>query len=140
MTNSAEAPSPKGGSTKLTPRQVNVLPYLLNTTSVEEAVKQSGKSRSTLQRWLRDPEFLRELALQQQQIIKEVRDKLTAYMMLAVDVLGELLESDSESVRRQAARDLLTIGFNAEKHFELVRRLRELEEAVDLNTEVGSLR
>jgi len=116
------------------------LPYLLNTTSVEEAAKQSGKSRSTLQRWLRDPEFLRELALQQQQIIKGVRDKLTAYMMLAVDVLGELLESDSESVRRQAARDLLTIGFNAEKHFELVRRLRELEEAVDLNTEVGSLR
>lgn len=140
MTNSAEAPSPNRRGAKLTPQQVNVLPYLLNTTSVEEAAKQSGKSRSTLQRWLRDPEFLRELALQQQQIIKEVRDKLTAYMMLAVDVLGELLESDSESVRRQAARDLLTIGFNAEKHFELVRRLRELEEAVDLNTEVGSLR
>jgi len=140
LTNSAEAPSPNRRGAKLTPQQVNVLPYLLNTTSVEEAVKQSGKSRSTLQRWLRDPEFLRELALQQQQIIKEVRDKLTAYMMLAVDVLGELLESDSESVRRQAARDLLTIGFNAEKHFELVRRLRELEEAVDLNTEVGSLR
>lgn len=140
MTNSAEAPSPKGAGTKLTPQQVKVLPYLLNTTSVEEAAKQSGKGRSTLQRWLRDPEFLRELALQQQQIIKEVRDKLTAYMMLAVDVLGELLESDNESLRRQAARDLLTIGFNAEKHFEFVRRLRELEEAVDLNTEVGSLR
>lgn len=140
MTNSAEAPSPNRRGAKLTPQQVNVLPYLLNTTSVEEAAKQSGKSRSTLQRWLRDPEFLRELALQQQQIIKGVRDKLTAYMMLAVDVLGELLESDNESVRRQAARDLLTMGFNAEKHFELVRRLRELEEAVDLNTEVGSLR
>lgn len=140
MTNSAEAPSPNRRGAKLTPQQVNVVPYLLNATSVEEAAKQSGKSRSTLQRWLRDPEFLRELALQQQQIIKEVRDKLTAYMMLAVDVLGELLESDSESVRRQAARDLLTIGFNAEKHFEFVRRLRELEEAVDLNTEVGSLR
>lgn len=140
MTNSAEAPSPNRRGAKLTPQQVNVLPYLLNATSVEEVAKQSGKSRSTLQRWLRNPEFLRELALQQQQIIKEVRDRLTAYMMLAVDVLGELLESDSESVRRQAARDLLTIGFNAEKHFELVRRLRELEEAVDLNTEVGSLR
>jgi len=140
LTNSAEPPSPNGRGGKLAPQQLSVLPYLLNTTSVEEAAKQSGKSRSTLQRWLRDPEFLRELALQQQQIIKGVRDKLTAYMMLAVDVLGELLESDSESVRRQAARDLLTIGFNAEKHFELVRRLRELEEAVDLNTEVGSLR
>jgi hypothetical protein len=57
--------------------------------------------------------------------------------MRAADVLGELLESENESIRRQAARDILTLGLQLEKHFELVQRLEQVEDALGLATTVG---
>jgi hypothetical protein len=76
----------------------------------------------------------------QQEIVERARLKLTNHMMQAVDVLGELLGSEQDSVRRQAARDILSLVLDLEKHFEVVKRVEKVEEAVALAEAVGVIK
>jgi hypothetical protein len=131
-----EAPS-RNGEGKLTLQQLNALPQLVSAGSIGEAARRSGVGRSTIYRWLQNPTFVVELRIWQQEVMEGTRLKLAKHMMRAADVLGELLESENESIRRQAARDILTLGLQLEKHFELVQRLEQVEDALGLATTVG---
>ena len=131
-----EAPS-RNGKGKLTLQQLNALPHLVSAGSIGEAAGRSGVGRSTIYRWLQNPTFVVELRIWQQEVMEGTRLKLAKHMMRAADVLGELLESENESIRRQAARDILTLGLQLEKHFELVQRLEQVEDALGLATTVG---
>lgn len=91
----------------------------------------------SLYRWLQNPTFVVELRIWQQEVMEGTRLKLAKHMMRAADVLGELLESENESIQRQAARDILTLGLHLEKHFEFVQRLERVEDALGLATTVG---
>ena len=81
-----------------------------------------------------------ELYLYQQQVLGATRAKLASHMMRAVDVLGELLQSENDSIRRQAARDILTVVLHLEKHFEVVQRVEKVAEAVGLAEAVGVIK
>jgi transposase len=129
-----------GGAEGLTTRQVSVLPTLAGTRTITEAAQRSGVGRTTIHRWLQNPAFVAELAMWQQEVVERARLKLTNHMMHAVDVLGELLESEQDSVRRQAARDILTLVLHLEKHFEVVQRIEKVEEAVRLAEAVGVIK
>jgi hypothetical protein len=129
-----------GGGGKLTARQLTALPQVAGARTIAEAAKQSGTGRATLHRWLQHPAFALELYLYQQEVMEASRAKLANHMMRAVDVLGELLQSRNDSIRRQAARDILTVVLHLEKHFEVVQRIEKVEEAVGLAEAVGVIK
>jgi len=129
-----------GGAEGLTTRQVSVLPELASACTVVEAARRSGVGRTTIHRWLQNPAFAAELAMWQQEVVERARLKLANHTMQAVDVLGELLGSEQDSVRRQAARDILTLVLDLEKHFEVVKRVEKVEEAVALAEAVGVIK
>ena len=136
----SEISTQDGGGGKLTPRQLNALPELASSRTIEEASERTGTGRATIYRWLRNPAFAMELYLYQQQVLEATRAKLASHMMRAVDVLGELLQSENDSIRRQAARDILTVVLHLEKHFEVVQRVEKVEEAVKLAETVGVIK
>jgi len=136
----SEISTQDGGGGKLTPRQLNALPELASSRTVEEASERSGVGRTTFYRWLRNPAFALELQFYQQEVMEASRAKLANHMMRAVDVLGELLQSKNDSIRRQAARDILTVVLHLEKHFEVVQRIEKVEEAVRLAEAVGVIK
>jgi hypothetical protein len=76
----------------------------------------------------------------QQEVVERARLKLTNHTMHAVDVLGELLGSQNDGIRRQAARDILSLVLDLEKHFEVVKRVEKVEEAVRLAEAVGGIK
>jgi hypothetical protein len=76
----------------------------------------------------------------QQEVVERARLKLTDHMMHAVDVLGELLDSQNDGIRRQAARDILNLALDLEKHFEVVQRIEKVEDAVGLAEAVGAIK
>jgi hypothetical protein len=136
----AESVMRNGHGEKLTARQQSALPELAGARSIQEAAGRSGIGRSTIYRWLQNPAFAAELRMWQQEVMEGARLKLTNHMMHAVDVLGGLLESENESIRRQAARDILTLVLHLEKHFEVVQRVEKVEEAVGLAEAVGVIK
>jgi hypothetical protein len=129
-----------GGGQELTTRQVSVLPALASTRTITEAAQRSGVGRTTIHRWLQNPVFVAELAMWQQDVVERARLKLANHMVHAVDVLGELLDSENDSIRRQAARDILGLVLDLEKHFEVVQRIEKVEEAVALAEAVGVIK
>ena len=129
-----------GGAEGLTTRQVRVLPELASARTIVEAAQRSGVGRTTIHRWCQNPAFLAELAMWQQEVVERARLKLANHTMHAVDVLGELLESEQDSVRRQAARDILSLVLHLEKHFEVIQRVEKVEEAVALAEAVGVIK
>jgi len=136
----SEISAQDGGGGKLTPRQLNALPELASSRTIEEASERTGIGRATIYRWRANPAFATELYLYQQQVLEATRAKLANHMMRAVDVLGELLDSQNDGIRRQAARDILTVVLHLEKHFEVVQRVEKVEEAVRLAETVGVIR
>jgi len=136
----SEISAQDGGGGKLTPRQLNALPELASSRTIEEASERTGIGRATIYRWRQNPAFAMELYLYQQQVLEATRAKLASHMMRAVDVLGELLQSENDSIRRQAARDILTVVLHLEKHFEVVQRIEKVEEAVGLAEAVGVIK
>ena len=136
----SEISTQDGGGGKLTSRQLNALPELASSRTIEEASERTGIGRATIYRWRANPAFAMELYLYQQQVLEATRAKLASHMMRAVDVLGELLQSENDSIRRQAARDILTVVLHLEKHFEVVQRVEKVEEAVKLAETVGVIK
>ena len=129
-----------GGGEGLTTRQVSVLPELASARTISEAAQRSGVGLTTIHRWLQNPAFAAELAMWQQEVVESARLKLTNHMMHAVDVLGELLDSQNDGIRRQAARDILSLVLHLEKHFEVIQRIEKVEEAVVLAEAVGVIK
>jgi hypothetical protein len=76
----------------------------------------------------------------QQEVVERARLKLANHMVHAVDVLGELLDSQNDGIRRQAARDILGLVLDLEKHFEVIQRVEKVEEAVALAEAVGVIK
>ena len=63
-----------------------------------------------------------------------------AHLVALKDVLGELLDSQNDGIRRQAARDILSLVLHLEKHFEVVQRIEKVEEAVGLAEALGVIK
>jgi len=105
-------------------RQLKAIPVLISCDTVEEAAQQIGVARTTLYSWMEQEEFSTALKTARKKLLDKAMNKLMNVSMKAVRTLENLLDAESESVRRAAANDVLG-------HLLKYRELSEIEERLE---------
>ncbi len=112
----------------LTARQSRALTAMMTSQSVVEAAKTAGVSERTLQRWLDDPAFRKELSERQSEAVTTVTRRLVTLADQAVNTINEVLTDPDipAATRLRAAESVLS-------------NLLKLRELVDLEARVARL-
>jgi hypothetical protein len=84
--------------------------YLTGQYSQKKLGQIIGVSENTIRAWLLDPTVQIVVKELQQREFAVVDSKLKALRHKAIDTMNELLESDMDNVRFQAAKDILDRG------------------------------
>jgi hypothetical protein len=98
--------------------------------NVPSAARRAGVSRRTVFRRLQDPSFCRAVGAARGQILTRATARLARTSTKAVDTLHKLLDDESASVRRTAAKSLLDSLARLTDLAEVEQRIAELETAV----------
>ena len=122
--------SETNGQKEVSPRQKKVIAALLNSRTIEEALKVTGTARNTLHQWMKQEHFKAQLRSQQDIALEEAVHALKSNLTKAIQVLSDLLDSKNEAVKRGAANDMLTHMFKFREFREIEDRLIALEKAV----------
>jgi hypothetical protein len=102
----------------LKPKQRALIPYLISS-SVNEACRQSGRSTSTVHRWLKKQEFRAALRQAQDDAFTDGIIRIKGNVTKAVDVLVELLESEDNQIRIRAAENVIECAVKLNHNDEL---------------------
>ncbi|NLW35262.1 MAG: hypothetical protein GXY80_07255 [Syntrophorhabdus aromaticivorans] len=105
-------------------RQLKAIPILIGCDTVEEAARQIGISKTTFYAWMEKDEFNQAVTSARRKLLDKAMNKLMNVSMKAVRTLENLLDAESESVRRAAANDVLG-------HLLKYRELSEIEERLE---------
>lgn len=89
----------------------------------------SGVSERTIARRLAEPDFRRAVDDARAELMSQALGVLVATSSSAALTLEQLLKSDSDHVRHNAARSILELGMQLRKADEFDRRLAALEAA-----------
>lgn len=103
--------------------------------TVRDAATTAGVSERTARRRMADPHFRDRVAKLRTEMTAQALGRMAARMASAADVLGELLNSDRDSVRLGAARTLIEMGLKLRDTLEVDARITALEEHVAEATE-----
>jgi hypothetical protein len=102
--------------------------FLAKGGTVAQAVLQTGRSESTIYRYLRQPDFQARIQAVQDETLQRAAAALTAAIQGGIHSLVALQHKDTlPSVRRAAARDILEVGLRLRATAELEKRLLALE-------------
>ena len=111
----------------LTDRQLTAIPYLLASRSLEEGARQARVAKNTLYSWLREEAFQTELKQQREKIVEAGLETLKAHVSKATEVIVGLLDSQNESIRHRAARDVIEFVVKTTENESLEERIEALE-------------
>ena len=117
---------------KLNANQKRAIPALLSHSTVGQAAKSVGLSKRTLQRYLSDDTFRRELRRRQDGIVTSVTAALVGQAGEAVKTLRDLLRDPDASgaVRCRAALGWLAQMRQSVELADLAERVSKLEEVM----------
>lgn len=94
---------------------------------VSKASQACGVSRASIYRWLQDDDFSRALKDASGEQVEQVSRRLTSLVIKAVDVLDEMMSSDSEQQRRLAADSVISHALRLREMVEIEERITRLE-------------
>jgi hypothetical protein len=114
-------------------RQEAVALALAVGQAVQEAANTTGVGRRTIYRWFKRPAFRRRIAELRAELFGQAVGRLANLAGTAAQTLAGLLESQSETVRLQAARAVLDLGPRLRESTELAAQVAELRAAVEGN-------
>jgi len=116
-------------SRTLTTRQRRAVAALLASGSVRQAAEVAGCARSSLYRWLREPEFAAALTDSQDEVLRLQAARLVSLLDKSLDVVAGGLEPGAGAVWRFRAAALLLRHFSELADYtSLVQRVARLEE------------
>lgn len=115
----------------MTPKQVKFLSELFKSSSVAEAIKNSGVAESTAYRWMREnEEFKRELQKRKTQALDEVSTQMQVGFSDAVQELLEIIRNPKTApqVKINAIDALFRNARPIIEEVDILNRLQEVEE------------
>lgn len=114
---------------RLSAKQERAVLELVNpsTGTLEEIAKRIGVSERTLYNWLSLPHFQARLQEERGRLRTEAFDKLKSTINKAVERLGELLDSDSDSIKLRSAQAILDYNIKVVEIQEAEERIAKLE-------------
>ncbi len=117
----------KEAKNTLTDRQFAAIPHLLASKSLDEGCRQAKVAKNTVYGWLREEVFQTELKQQREKIVEAGLETLKAHVSKATEVIVGLLNSQNESIRHRAARDVIEFVVKTTENESLEERIDVLE-------------
>ena len=117
----------KTKKTKLTARQLKVIPKIVTSPTYTEGCKRAKVNRTTFYEWLKIPEFKAELDRQRDEIAAEAFGVLSQSLTQAVEALVGLLDNKDDRLKRLAAKDVIDFIIRHKENEDLDERLKEVE-------------
>ena len=115
------------GNEALTPRQLRVIPYLLNAPSIEDGCKKARVAKATFYGWLKEEAFREVLERHREEVIRGGLETLKANVCRATETLVRLLDSEKETIQVRAAEDIIEFTQKALDFEHIEKRVDDLE-------------
>jgi hypothetical protein len=112
----------------LSPKQMRVIPYMVEYPSMTEAAEKSGVSRNTLYEWMKIPAFRDELEKQRFILYDEM---LSTFFMLGDRAIEAYADELGTYRRRAAASDIIRLLAKTKENSANVQRLNEMARRQD---------
>ena len=115
------------GNGELTARQLRVIPFLLESPSIEEGCKKARVAKATFYSWLKEEAFKEALRSQREEVIQGGLETLKANVSKATETLVRLLDSEKEAIQVRAAEDIIEFTQKALDFERIEKRVDDLE-------------
>jgi len=112
---------------KLTDRQVKAIPHIVACPTYTEGCEKAKINKTTLYKWLKEPEFKAELDRQRDEVAAEAFGVLSQGLTKAVETLVGLLDNKDDRVKRLTAKDIIDFAIRHKDNEDLDKRLTEVE-------------
>jgi hypothetical protein len=116
-------------------REEAAISALLTEPTIAEAARKAGIGRSTLLRWLAEPEFKARYRGARRSVVEGAIGRLQQASTQAVDALVRNLTCGTPAVEVGAARTILDQAIKAVELIDLAERVEALEQASELAAE-----
>jgi len=116
---------------KLTARQLKAIPHIVSSPTYTEGCKKAKINKTTLYKWLKEPEFKAELDRQRDEIAAEAFGVLSQSMTKAVETLVGLLDNKDDRLKRLAAKDVIDFIIRHKEVEDLDKRLAAVEQRLE---------
>jgi hypothetical protein len=113
--------------TKLTDRQLKAIPFIVSRSTYTEGCKKAKINKTTLYKWLKDPQFKAELDSQRDAVASEAFGVLSQSLTKAVETLVALLDKKDDRLKRLTAKDIIDFIIRHKENEDLDKRLTEVE-------------
>ena len=121
------------GNEVLTPKQLRVIPFLLESPSIEEGCKKARVAKATFYGWLKEEAFKEALRSQREEVIRGGLETLKANVSRATETLVRLLDSEKEAIQVRAAEDIIEFTQKALDFERIEKRVGDLERRLAQN-------
>jgi len=111
----------------LTARQLKAIPHIVGSPTYTEGCKKAKINKTTLYKWLKEPEFKTELDRQRDEVATEAFGVLSQSLTQAVEALVGLLDNKDDRLKRLAAKDVIDFIIRHKENEDLDERLKEVE-------------
>jgi hypothetical protein len=119
---------------KLSRRQLKAIPFIVSSSTYTEGCQKAQINKTTLYKWLKQPEFKAELDRQRDEITSEAFNTLTNNLTKAVETLTSLLDNQDDRLKRLTAKDIIDFIIRHKENEDLDRRLTEVEKCLASRT------
>ena len=116
---------------ELTARQLKAIPHIVSSPTYTEGCEKAKINKTTLYKWLKEPEFKAELDRQRDEIAAEAFGVLSQGLTKAVETLVALLDHKDDRLRRLAAKDIIDFIIRHKENEDLDERLTAIEQRLD---------
>jgi transposase-like protein len=100
---------------------------LASGRSIAAVAETAGVHRRTIERWMHDPAFRRQVVELRGELIATALGRLADNMTRAADTVAALLDAPEPHLRLRAARALFGFGLRLRETVDIGDRVRELE-------------
>ena len=116
---------------KLSRRQLKAIPFIVSSSTYTEGCQKAQINKTTLYKWLKQPEFKAELDRQRDEITAEAFNTLTQNLTKAVEALTGLLDNQDDRLKRLTAKDIIDFIIRHKENEDLDKRLTEVEKRLE---------
>ena len=111
----------------LTNRQLKAIPFLVGNPTYTQGCKKAKINKTTLYKWLKNPEFKAELERQRSEIVEAAFGMIAQNIEKAVSTLVGLLNTKDDRLKRLTAKDVIDFIIRHKENEDLDKRLTEVE-------------
>ena len=116
---------------KLSRRQLKAIPFLIGSPTYTQGCEKAKINKTTLYKWLKNPEFKVELERQRSEIVEAAFGMIAQNIEKAVSTLVGLLDTGDDRVKRLTANDIVNHFLKRRELVDLEERIEQIEERLE---------